>query len=250
MTLTRALALLLAVLGLGALTPAGASTPTTLDRISKSFVSVYLLRGPGGAVLVDAHNAGEEDWLLSELDKLGLREGELRLILLTHGHQDHAGSAAALRRATGAPIAVGAGDVAMVEQGLEELPTEVATDFRGRLLAKLLDPSIETFTPDIVIQDRLDLSEYGVPAEARVMGGHTSGSLVVFMESGQALTGDLIRGGMVRRKKPTLHFFHEDMDRAHEALQEVVDGGATSICAAHDRCMSPERVERWLARRE
>ncbi len=61
-----------------------------------------------GAVLVDAGLPGYAGPILAKLEELG--HPDLRLIYITHAHVDHYGSAAAVQRATGAPIAVHADD--------------------------------------------------------------------------------------------------------------------------------------------
>jgi glyoxylase-like metal-dependent hydrolase (beta-lactamase superfamily II) len=49
-------------------------------------------------------------------------------IVLTHGHVDHAGSAAELRDSTGAVVMAGAGDTAVV-RGLADMPPPVFEDW-------------------------------------------------------------------------------------------------------------------------
>jgi len=56
------------------------------------------------AVLIDAGLMGEMGSLLAALTSLGLRCGDIRAILLTHGHLDHTGNLARLREMTGAPV--------------------------------------------------------------------------------------------------------------------------------------------------
>jgi len=72
--------------------------------------NVFLLRGEGGNVLVDAGNPGQAERILGQMARLGVAPGDVRLILITHGHVDHFGSAAALRREIGAPVAIHALD--------------------------------------------------------------------------------------------------------------------------------------------
>lgn len=56
------------------------------------------------AVLLDTGLVGEPGFIRSRLHRLGLGPGNVRAILLTHGHLDHAGNLAWAKAWTGAPI--------------------------------------------------------------------------------------------------------------------------------------------------
>ena len=60
--------------------------------------------GHGGVVLLDTGLVGERGQIRWHLRQLGLGPGDVRAILLTHGHLDHAGNLAWARAWTGAPI--------------------------------------------------------------------------------------------------------------------------------------------------
>ncbi len=78
--------------------------------------SIYPIRGIAGAfhllhdeakreaVLIDTGLYGEIPQLKRTLDKLGLGWSDIRAILLTHGHLDHAGNVARLKELTSAPV--------------------------------------------------------------------------------------------------------------------------------------------------
>lgn len=82
--------------------------------VGRLATNVYVLRcrHTGEAVLVDA--ADRADLLLEQSAALGVRS-----VLQTHGHHDHVGAVAAMR-AAGYPVAVGAGDAAMLA-GYDEI---------------------------------------------------------------------------------------------------------------------------------
>lgn len=64
----------------------------------------HLLVDESGVVLIDTGFPGDAARIQREIARLGLVPGTLRAILLTHGHIDHAGNAARLRKWSGAPI--------------------------------------------------------------------------------------------------------------------------------------------------
>lgn len=58
--------------------------------------TVYFLEGSEGCVLVDAGCGTNTDLIVQEIIRGGHRPEDVRMILLTHGHGDHAGGAARL----------------------------------------------------------------------------------------------------------------------------------------------------------
>ncbi|MCX6955614.1 MAG: MBL fold metallo-hydrolase [Verrucomicrobia bacterium] len=68
-----------------------------------------------GAVLLDTGLIGEPRQIRRELRKLGLGLRDVRAILLTHGHLDHAGNLAWAKAETGAPIFAHAAEQAHID---------------------------------------------------------------------------------------------------------------------------------------
>jgi len=59
-------------------------------------------------VLIDGGLPQAADMLLAHMRTLGVAPSDLKLILLSHAHIDHAGPIAAIKRATGAQVATNA----------------------------------------------------------------------------------------------------------------------------------------------
>jgi len=64
----------------------------------------HVLVGENGAVLLDTGFPGDARRIRREMSRLGLGPGDIKAILLTHGHIDHAGCAAELKAWSGAPV--------------------------------------------------------------------------------------------------------------------------------------------------
>jgi glyoxylase-like metal-dependent hydrolase (beta-lactamase superfamily II) len=63
---------------------------------------------------MDTGNPGKADLILERLAGYSVAPHDVRLILITHWHVDHFGSASALRERTGAPVTIHARDVEAV----------------------------------------------------------------------------------------------------------------------------------------
>jgi glyoxylase-like metal-dependent hydrolase (beta-lactamase superfamily II) len=67
-------------------------------------VNAHLIKSGAGCVLVDAGIPGSERKIERVLLRHGLSFTDIKLIIVTHAHTDHAGSAARLRALSRAPI--------------------------------------------------------------------------------------------------------------------------------------------------
>lgn len=80
-------------------------------------VSCHLVSSDSGHVLIDTAFAKTVPLLLESIQSLGFRPEDIRQILHTHGHVDHAGGTARMVEVSGAETALHRKDVETVEQG-------------------------------------------------------------------------------------------------------------------------------------
>lgn len=80
-------------------------------------LSVVLIKTPQGAVLIDGGLPQAAGMLLRRLRELGVQPGELKLILNSHAHIDHAGPLAEIKRATGARMIASAETAVLLARG-------------------------------------------------------------------------------------------------------------------------------------
>ena len=167
-------------------------------RIDLKGVNCYLLENnqkfilvdTGGHMFMDKQYTDRRNELVRELEKNGVNNSNLSMIILTHGDNDHACNASYIRDKFHSKIAMHAGDVFMVEKSNPNC-YRVNSKYQSFLLNmvfKLLESKIkllmekvykefETFKPDILLEDNQTLAEF----EGRIfhIPGHTPGSICI-----------------------------------------------------------------------
>ena len=181
--------------------PINIMTPENLDHSSTSIrvhsvqvgMSVaHLIETDAGLVLVDAGLPGYEHKILRKMQEL--ERSDLRLIFITHAHFDHYGSAAALRRITGAPIAIHIADAEALAQGKTPLGSPRGWGIVGKWLLPLgerLRPP-EATPPDIIVEDGYCFKELDLNACVIHTPGHTPGSSSLLVNDTVVFIGDVI----------------------------------------------------------
>ena len=220
---------------------------TRVVPVPLSISNAYLLLGDR-PVLVDTGGPGEEARLTEALRAHGVAPGDLALIALTHGHIDHAGGVNGVI-AGGAPVAIGAGDASLLRTGINgALP---ATGPVGVLLR----PYVRRMTfggavPQIEVTEPLRLEPYGVSGVMVPAGGHTPGSCVLLLDGGDAVIGDLARGGFasgrIRPGYPLRHYFAEDPAGVRQALESVLAWEPSRLFTGHGGPLSASAARRRL----
>ncbi|MFL5578987.1 MAG: subclass B3 metallo-beta-lactamase [Gemmatimonadaceae bacterium] len=80
-------------------------------------IASYLITSPRGHVLIDGGFVETAPQILRNIRTLGFRPGDVRTLLTTHPHYDHAGGLARVKRETGARLLASAPDAPVLEQG-------------------------------------------------------------------------------------------------------------------------------------
>lgn len=205
-----ALLLLVFVAGCGTahrVTRAGALTVHTFTRDS---THAYVLAQGRSLVMVDSGYERNAAALDEAMRDEGLDPAELRAVVITHGHADHAGGARYFQQRYGTRVVAGRGDEGMLSTGRNEpiCPTG--------LIARIRRSGDEgaIYTPtrvDTWVESRTPLAPFsGVDATVIALPGHTRGSVVV-VTGEAAFVGDLFRGSIVG-SSATTHFYMCDLD--------------------------------------
>src|SRR5207249_1044233 len=77
----------------------------------------YLITSDRGHILINPDYAESVPLLRAAVEKLGFRFDDIKLILISHAHDDHAAGAALVKEMTGAKLMVMDGDAGIMENG-------------------------------------------------------------------------------------------------------------------------------------
>jgi metallo-beta-lactamase class B len=80
-------------------------------------VSAYVLKTSAGLILIDSLYAEFADHIPKAMQQLGLNPKDLKYVIVTHAHVDHAGGAKAIQSLTGARVAMADADWEMIARG-------------------------------------------------------------------------------------------------------------------------------------
>ncbi len=158
----------------------------------------YLIQTETGYILIDTGIKNRRKQLEAAILDAGCQPGDLKLIIITHGHVDHVGNAVYLRDKYGGKIAMHSGDVNMVTGGgmFADAPQSLMIKIVGFFMNITGLGDFETFTPDILLEDNQSLLEYGLDATVLHTPGHSKGSISIIMDSGELFSGDLFNGSV------------------------------------------------------
>lgn len=193
-------------------------------HIKVKFAEAYLIKDEK-LILIEAGFPGKADLLEKEIRNLGFKPEDIALTILTHGHGDHAGSAAELQKNYHIPVLGSVFDLDKFQAGQSDLAKSDRHGFLASVIGKTSDLKYTPFTPDVLVRDSsIDLAPYGVNGRViPVLGGHTPGSLAVVVDNKYLFCGDLVRADMRSKGVPTEHWFQENRKEAKEKLKHIVD---------------------------
>ncbi|WP_380778811.1 subclass B3 metallo-beta-lactamase [Sphingomonas sp. R86520] len=227
-----------------------------ITYVGSEGIAAYLIKTGAGAILIDGTLAENAGMIERNIVAAGVRLRDVKLILVTHAHFDHAGAVATLKRATGAQVVAGVRDVRALETGVPQGETNYGVI---RFPAAHVDRGVRD--GDKVVLGTTTLT-------ARATPGHTPGCTTWTMQipdkprpldvvfpcsvsvAGNRLVGNRAYPGIVadyRRSIAMLGTLHADIVLpSHPELADVIARGkrrgAGDTTAFLDRALLPKIV--------
>lgn len=210
-----------------------------IHRIKLGYVNAFVIDGDEGVVLIDTGLPKKEDQIAQHLASIGRSMTDIKAILLTHAHTDHAGSAAAVKAMSGAPVSASPVDAPAIRG---EVRPPAPPMFRGLLspISKVLPapPAVEV---DHLVSEAsgTSLPEDMTPVDTP---GHTPGHVCFLVErsGGILFAGDAavatksggVAKGFMNRRDPEWdssirHIAEREFTSAHFGHSGPIETGAS-----------------------
>jgi ribonuclease/clavin/mitogillin len=182
----------------------------------------YLIDFGKGKLLVDAGWAELLPRFNAELKNAGVRYDEIKFVMLTHNHPDHAGLIQTVKRLSGARLLIH-------ENQVPYLP-ELAEFYKN---TPGFEP-VQVTKADRISPDRNALSALGIHGQIVPTPGHSPDSVSLVLDSGLAFIGDLHPPSMVGE---------ESLAETRASWQKLAALKAGLIYPAHGNPFNLSQVE-------
>ncbi len=140
----------------------------------------YVVDGGQGRLLIDVGWPGTLGKLLAEMKRKGVALEEVKYLLATHYHPDHAGLVQEVRN-KGVPL--------VVMEGQREFISKLKQWMKPEMKYQDIDVRAATHVP--LSESRAFLATLRIAGEIVSTPGHSDDSVTLVLDSGDAFTGDL-----------------------------------------------------------
>lgn len=208
----------------------------SLYRVDLGHVNSFVIdSGDGGLVLVDAGTPADAGHILQAIDELGREPTDVRHILVTHCHSDHAGGLAELKEATKAPSYMHPADAEMVRAGRAMRPFTRTPGVLDDATYHALFSDPPSAVPAAEVEH--EVSDGGVlplagGVKAVHVPGHCAGQLAFLWprHGGVLLAGDAAANVMdILSLSPT----HEDLGEGKRSASKLAGLEFEAACFGH-----------------
>ncbi len=200
-----------------------------IHRIRCGNVNCYIVENGAGGVLVDT---GRREFAHRVLE--ACRRYRVRLIVLTHGHFDHAENAAFLSETLRVPIGMSGRDLNLIPSNANQALSAETLLGKVVLSASLREfsrRSMRVFAPEVLLQEGDCLTDYGIDARIVALPGHTEGSIGLDVEETNLIVGD----ALMNMFYPTASMLFHNREAMLKSAEKISGLGRRMLHFGHGR---------------
>ncbi len=208
-----------------------------IHRIKCGNVNCYIIENGTNGILVDT---GKKEFIDKVIESC--KSYNVKLIILTHAHFDHAENAAQISDSLGIPIGMNENDCNLILSNTNQ--SLAATNILGKIvlsvsLKEFAVRSMPGFKPNILLHNDDSLSNYGINAHIISLPGHTDGSIGIDVDSKHLIVGD----ALMNMFYPTVSMLYHNRDNMLESARKIGSIGNRTIYFGHGK---PVANKQWV----
>jgi len=224
-----------------------------LWQVPLGYVNAFLFDTGDGLVLIDTGIPGSSPKILEAVRAIGREPAAIRHILVTYCHSDHAGSAAEMKRLTGAPATMHPTDAEMVRTGKAKRPLTQAPGLLNAFLCRFFIGSAPTeIEPAEIAHEVQDGAMLPGGLRAIHVPGHCAGQLAFLWpeHGGVLIAADAAANALGLALSPV----YEDLAEGQRSLSKLASLEFEVACFGHGKPIKSNAAaqfrKQWPAVRE
>lgn len=208
-----------------------------IHQIKCGNVNCYIIENGTNGILVDT---GKKEFFEKVIESCKFYN--VKLIVLTHAHFDHAENAAQISDVLGIPIGMDENDCNLIQSNTNQSLS--AANILGKIVlsASLKEFSVRSmpeFKPNVLLHNDDSLSDYGIDAHIISLPGHTDGSIGIDVDNKHLIVGDALMNMFF----PTVSMLYHNRDNMLESARKISSLGNRMIYFGHGK---PVANKQWI----
>ena len=208
-----------------------------IHRIKCGNVNCHIIDNGTSGILVDT---GKKEFLDKVME--ACRSYNVKLIILTHAHFDHAENAVRISDTLGIPIGMNENDRNLIQSNSNQSLSAATILGKIVLSASLREFSVRSipeFKPDVLLHNDDRLDDYGIDARILSLPGHTDGSIGIDVDGKHFIVGD----ALMNMFYPTVSMLYHNKDSMLESARKISNIGNRIIYFGHGK---PVLNKNWV----
>ena len=209
-------------------------------------VNVFLIEDGSALTLVDTGYPKSEEKILAAVKELGRGAGDIKNIVVTHCHPDHAGSLAALKKLTGAPAWMSHADAEVVRGKVAIHRSTPSAGLMQQIMYRLFIAGSSGVVDAAEIEHEIadgDVLPIGGGLRAIAAPGHSAGHMAFMLErdGGLLFAADACSnmGGL------SLSIVYDDHAQGRKTLAALAKLTFAAVCFGHGPALSGANARKF-----
>jgi len=224
-----------------------------LEIIQLGVTNSYLLKLKVGYLVIDTSFPQFFDTFCIELNNRNIQLNEIKYLLLTHHHDDHAGFASKLKESSGCRLIVHKESLLALTEG-KIISKNHPLNLRVKILMGIFNKfkkrdysivPVKIDNNDIIIDQEIDIAtlpSLGVVGKIVHTVGHSIDSISVVLGNGRAFTGDICMNFLNICGINYRPIYLTSMELVLKSWGMLIENGAKEFFPAHGKSFPIERL--------